>query len=181
MIKQEKRFLEITGLTEDLSQYPIKEHAQQKTSNDKSKEFGQVFTPLSLVDRMLEKCEDWDDNSKTILDLCAGCGQFGIRILRKKLTINPNINIEEFIKEKLFFSEIQISSCIRLLYIFGPDINLFCGDSRKLDKLPDNMHGVWYLNPETDDWVNITTQFKNTYQNLTIDSDFGHILGDIYV
>ncbi len=170
MIEQEKRFLELTKLNTDLEVYPCQENLQQKTTSQKNKSFGQVFTPISLVDKMLEKYKDWEDLDKTFLDLCAGTGQFGIRIIRKKLTLNSNLDVEKFIKEKLFFTELQMSSCLKLLYIFGSNLNLFIGDSRELESLPENAFGIWFHNGTA--WEDVTNVLQKFYVILNPSIDF---------
>jgi hypothetical protein len=78
---------------------------------------------------MLERVSDydWRNQNKVTLDLCAGYGQFTVRMIR----------IEEFdlmgekfdVKEILFntyiiFSELQLSSCYKLLHIYSPNDQL---------------------------------------------------------
>ena len=52
------------------------------------KETAECFTPLALVDEMLDKLpeEVWLDPSKTFLDNSAGNGNFLVRVLDRKLS-----------------------------------------------------------------------------------------------
>lgn len=149
MIKEiEKRFLEISQLNVTLEEFPIleKSNTQVKTRTKEKNLNGEVFTPLWLVDHMILKKElDISILEKSFLDLCAGYGQFSVRWLRRLTNTFPNFNIEEYISNKLFFSELNPESCEKLKYIFGDKINLFIGDSRLLKNVPDDARGVWTL------------------------------------
>src|SRR5574344_757350 len=98
----EKRFKEVTGLEHvDLTKSVIKksdfENQQQKTSKQDSKEYGFVATPLFLVDIMiLLKFNEITPESKTC-DLCAGFGQFTIRLMRM-LYNKFSINVDEWLE-----------------------------------------------------------------------------------
>ena len=154
----EKRFKEIADLhnidlTKSLirkSDYPIQ---QVKTRKDRSKEFGEVFTPLFLVDIMiLMKFKELNVESKTC-DLCAGYGQFTIRLMRM-LFNKFHMNVEEWLKNVHTLTELQMESCAKLVYIFGPDINLYAGDSLKLEHSDENDKGILFFNEETKKWYN---------------------------
>jgi type I restriction-modification system DNA methylase subunit len=77
----EDRFRIVTGYG-DLSQYPMTKSGGFATDRDKSRDFAEVFTPPHIVDRMLESIPNLSGSTKN-LDLCAGHGQFTIRMLRK--------------------------------------------------------------------------------------------------
>lgn len=146
----ESRFKEISNLSDiDLSKslikksdYPIQ---QVKTRKDKSKNFGEVFTPLFLVDIMIYlKFKELTPETKTC-DLCAGYGQFTIRLMR--ILYNKfKINVEDWLKNIHTLTELQMESCAKLVYIFGPDINLYAGDSLKLEYSDENDKGILFYN-----------------------------------
>lgn len=165
--KMEKRFLEIAGFNCDLTKFPIEKGdcQQTKTDKDKSNLHGEVFTPLWLVDKMILKTPDNLLKAKSTHDLCAGYGQFTIRMLRflveNKKRFSPNI----WLKETHSFSEYQISSVYKLLYIFGTDINLFIGDAVQLGKLRDTDKGILFYSEEEKDWFNITNEIKALFEN----------------
>jgi hypothetical protein len=163
----EKRFKDVANLDGDFSLMPMPKeyHLQVTTNKDKSDTFGEVFTPIWLVDSMLERVSDydWRNGNKTTLDLCAGYGQFTIRMIRKKFSLLGNkFDILKFLFEKHYFSELQLSSCYKLLHIYSPNINLFIGDSKELKSLPENCSGIYYYNKE---WIECTEQVKEIFGN----------------
>lgn len=154
----EKRFKEITELYDiDLTKSLIKKAdykvQQVKTRKEKSKNFGEVFTPLFLVDIMiLMKFKEMTPKTKTC-DLCSGYEQFTIRMMRM-LYNKFHMNVEEWLKNVHTLTELQMESCAKLVYIFGPDINLYAGDSLKLEYSDENDKGILFFNEETKKWYN---------------------------
>ena len=154
----EKRFKEITELHDiDLTKSLIKKAdykvQQVKTRKEKSKNFGEVFTPLFLVDIMiLMKFKEMTPETKTC-DLCSGYGQFTIRMMRM-LYNKFHMNVEEWLKNIHTLTELQMESCAKLVYVFGPDINLYAGDSLKLEYSDENDKGILFFNEETKKWYN---------------------------
>ena len=154
----EKRFKEITELHDiDLTKSLIKKAdykvQQVKTRKEKSKNFGEVFTPLFLVDIMiLMKFKEMTPETKTC-DLCSGYGQFTIRMMRM-LYNKFHMNVEGWLKNVHTLTELQMESCAKLVYIFGPDINLYAGDSLKLEHSDENDKGILFFNEETKKWYN---------------------------
>jgi hypothetical protein len=161
----EELFKDVANLEGNLSLMPMPKeyHLQVKTDKAKSDTYGEVFTPLWLVDSMLERISDydWRNNNKITLDLCAGYGQFSVRMMRKKFDLmGSGFNIKKFLFENHYFAELQISSCYKLLHIFSPKINLFIGDSKELKSLPENCSGIYYFDKE---WINITDSVKDLF------------------
>lgn len=159
----ESRFLEVANLEGDLSIIPMpkENHLQVKTNKEKSDSFGEVFTPIWLVDVMLERVSeyDWRNSKKVTLDLCSGYGQFSIRMLRKKYyLLGEDFNIKQFLFKTHYFSELQLSSCYKLLHIYSPKINLFIGDSRELKNAPEDCSGIYVF--KNGNWVNCTEFVK---------------------
>ena len=154
----EKRFKEITELHDiDLTKSLIRKDdykvQQVKTRKEKSKNFGEVFTPLFLVDIMiLMKFKEMTPETKTC-DLCSGYGQFTIRMMRM-LYNKFHMNVEEWLNNVHTLTELQMESCAKLVYIFGPDINLYAGDSLKLEHSDENDKGILFFNEETKKWYN---------------------------
>ena len=154
----EKRFKEVANLEGDFSLMPMPKeyHLQVATNKSKSDTFGEVFTPIWLVDSMLERVSDyeWRNANKITLDLCAGYGQFTIRMIRKKFSLLGNkFDVLKFLFKTHYFSELQLSSCYKLLHIYSCNINLFIGDSKELKSLPEDCSGIYY--------------FKNGWHNCT--------------
>jgi len=144
----ESRFMEVANLEGDLSILPMpkEHHLQVKTNKEKSDSFGEVFTPIWLVDRMLERMSeyDWRNSKLSSLDLCSGYGQFSVRMLRKKYNLlSEEFNIKNFLFKTHYFAELQLSSCYKLLHIYSPKINLFIGDAREIPNLPENCSGIY--------------------------------------
>lgn len=167
----ESRFLQVAQLEGDIASFPLtkENHLQVTTDKDKSNKFGEVFTPLWLVDEMITRISDydWKNPNLTTLDFCAGYGQFTIRMLRKKFSVlGDDFDVYKFLKSypdeirkkpaTHSFSELQLSSAYKLLFIFGTRINLFIGDSKMLNILPDYTKGIWFYCNKSKDWIECT-------------------------
>lgn len=157
----ERQFKKIANISHDISTYPLssKLTTQVKTDKNKSKKFSEVFTPLWLVDRMISQVK-WNDPYSPTLDLCAGYGQFSVRLMRHHINKFPDFKLAKFIKSH-HFSELQLSSCYKLLMIFNIKINLFIGDSIQLNKLPTNAFGIWIYLEKPAYWVCLTQTITN--------------------
>lgn len=134
----EERFLEVSGLDLDLSVFPLDEstNSQMKVDKEKRDQFGEVFTPLWLVDKMILKPGVKKlHESKSTLDLCAGYGQFTIRMIRALANYDQNFDVLRWLKENHTFSELQLESAYKILYIFGTNINLLIGDVLKIKEV----------------------------------------------
>ena len=165
----EKRFLEIAGYTCDLSNFPlyIEDCPQVKNDKDKSDLHGEVFTPLWFVDKkMILESPDNLKDAKNTLDLCAGYGQFTVRMLRFLINNIENFDEKIWLKEIHSINEYQLSSACKLLYIFGTDINLFIGDAQQLPKLKDTDYGVLFYSEEVKKWFKITEDIKEIFMSV---------------
>ena len=164
----ESRFKEVTGLVDiDLSlpSIPRGLDSRQKTSKESTKTMGFVPTPLWLVDEMLEPEMDKLDFNSTTCDACAGCGQFSIRLMRKLYNKFLGMGV---IKEKVdcwiekcwlqkqhWFTEFQFTNVAKLIYIFGPTINVYVGDSLNMKYAKENEKGLLFFNEKSKEWLNI--------------------------
>ena len=170
----EQRFKEVSNLECNLALYPLDQvnHLQVKTNKEKSDSFGEVFTPLWLVDKMLElpPIESFME-ANTTLDLCSGYGQFTIRWMRKLEThfnyLGPSLDLDKFFATH-WVSELQRESCYKLLYIFGNRLNLAIGDARHLPSLSDNAKGVWMHDGLK--WVNVTIKTHKLLDSIPTDN-----------
>ena len=165
LITIEERFKDVANLEGDLSLIPMPKeyHLQVITDKEKSESFGEVFTPIWLVDSMLERISDfdWRNSKKTTLDLCSGYGQFTIRMMRKKYDLmGEKFDIKSFLFKTHYFSELQLSSCYKLFHIYSPKINLFIGDSKELSSLPENCSGIYFFK---NGWINCTDFVKDHF------------------
>ena len=157
----EDRFRHVTGYKGSLSQYPLLKSEGFVTDKDKSRDFAEVFTPPHIVDKMLDAVPNF--NGSKNLDLCAGHGQFTIRLLRK-LSQVKGFDVGKYLKTKNFFAELQLESCYKLLWVFGTGINLAIGNALELKKLPKNWKGIWLYVEKVGIWVNITAIVKSEVQ-----------------
>lgn len=156
----EQRFKIVSSLAGDISKYPVykEDDVHFATDKEKARSFAEVFTPLYMVDEMLNVIPDGGmDLESTQLDLCSGYGQFTVRMLRKFYeTYGEEFNIKKYLLYKHYFSELQISSCYKLLWTFSTHINLAIGDCLHLSKLPRNWRGIWHYVEAIDSWVEVT-------------------------
>lgn len=165
----ESRFKEVTGLTDvdlSLASIPRNLDSRQKTSKEETKLLGFVPTPLWLVDEMLEPEMDRLDFNFTTCDACAGCGQFSIRLMRKlhdkiremgATEDKANAWIQKvWLSELHYFTEFQFSNVAKLVYIFGPTINVYVGDSLNMKYAKEeNENGLLFFNEKRKEWMNI--------------------------
>jgi len=177
----EERFKEVSKVEGDLSIYPLEpaEGLLTKGNSEDSEQFGEVFTPLWLVDRMLDKVSPRRLRREIdTLDLCAGYGQFTIRLLRKKQTLlGREFNLRRFlysgprIRASHYLSELQVRSCYKLLYIFGANRdqypNLFIGDARELGKTPKICKGIYFYSEYKGEWEEITEDILRIFGKPT--------------
>lgn len=160
----ESRFLEVSGIECDLSKFPllpddIKNNI--KIDKKKSDRYGEVFTPLWLVDKMILKPGiEKLYKAKSNLDLCAGYGQFTIRMIRALANYDKDFDVYKWLKENHTLIELQLESAYKILHIFGIDINLLIGDVLKIDKFTQpNWDGVEYFNRS---WISIPYEWLKT-------------------
>ena len=168
MTNTEKRFLEVINFQCNLHKFPLEKEDCPQVKNDKEKSnmHGEVFTPLWFVDNMILKSSDNLKIAKHTIDLCAGYGQFTIRMLRFLINNVENFDEKSWLKEVHSFSEYQLSSSCKLLYVFGTDINLFIGDAQQLYKLEEEDEGVLLYSEETKKWSNVTKNIQNIFINI---------------
>lgn len=173
----EKRFKEVSGINTDISIYPLvqQDDLQVETRKDKSKEHGEVFTPLWLVDKMIDQVpkKRFKKILKT-LDPCSGYGQFTIRLIRKYYSIHGECFDLDLFFEKHWMTELQPSSAYKLLYIFGNKINIAVGDTMRISELHDDARGIYFYSEQKNKWENKTqralkmsaSQFQQQYMKL---------------
>ena len=108
----------------------------RKEEKDK---FGEVFTPDTLINDMLDKIppELWRDPNKKWLDPATGFGNFPMVVyerLMEGLAGHPDykdrdsaVRSEHIIRRMLYMVEYNEASCEKIRSIFGSAANLFCG------------------------------------------------------
>ena len=160
--EMEKRFLEVSGIECDLTKFPLTENDIKNNisvDKEKSDQYGEVFTPLWLVDKMILKATvEKLHQSKSTLDLCAGYGQFTIRMIRALYNYDNKFDVYSWLKNNHTFIELQLESAYKLVYIFGIDINLLIGDALEIRKVIkwegiNYFDGYWKSIPK--DWINV--------------------------
>ena len=159
----ERLFKKVANINEkkNISSFPIRANIDNVALNkEKAKEFSEVFTPLWLVDQMISQVE-FDRYNMITLDLCAGYGQFTVRLMRYLHNTFPFWDVRNFLKNTHAFSELQLSSCYKLLRIFSDQITLFIGDSTHLGKLPEDAKGLWCYIEDYGYWVCLTKTIQN--------------------
>lgn len=156
----ETKFKECTKLMSlNLVQFPIqkKDHKEQKqeTIKELSKKFGFVPTPIFLVDAMIcMEIKNLKADSITC-DFCSGVGQYTVRLLRY-LKNKFDIDVEQFLINNHYLTELQPENCAALVYIFGPKINLYVGDSMNLKYSTEDDKGILFFNEKNKKWFNDT-------------------------
>jgi len=107
----------------------------RKTEKDK---FGEVFTPLAIINAMLDKLPPsvWTDPNKKWLDPATGIGNFPMVVyarLMDGLAIHPDYidkypakRSEHIIRRMLYMVEYNPESCDKVKRTFGDAANLCC-------------------------------------------------------
>ena len=158
----ETKFKQITELSDDvnLTIYPITEHIGFDIRTEEKNNLGEVFTPIQLIDKMLETSHPKPTEKN--MDLCAGRGQFTIRMLRKFINENKDFNIQSYLSNNHWFNEFNIENAKDIIKIFGEDINLCIGDARLLKDIPNNKDGNW----DNGIWIYDGRWYKTKADNL---------------
>ena len=192
----ENRFKEVTGIDTDLSKFPIEDSGSihQKTEKGDIDKYGFVTTPINIVDQMvlsmIEKTagcsysellgKSFSERRKLLwekdgyIDLCCGCGQFGIRILRAFANLSyqdnghldDNFNVSKFLYENLCFAELNPESVAKVIYVFGGILTLMIGDASKVN-LKGNPQGLLFYREGM--WQRYDEFTKNVFDILQSD------------
>lgn len=103
-----------------------------KPNKEKSKKGGEVFTPASLINEMLDKLpeEVWKEKNYKWFDPAAGCGQFLWEVYKRLI---KNFDKEHIIKNMLYMSELYEENYKECIKIFGENANIYNVDTLKYD------------------------------------------------
>ena len=113
-------------------------------SKEKSDKLGEVFTPPTLINEMLDQLprDIWEDKTKTWFDPCAGKGNFPILILKRLFVHlqehipNEEERLKHIIENQLFMAEYQKESAefVDLIFSLGGryKVNLYVGDTLQM-------------------------------------------------
>ena len=111
--------------------------------------YGEVFTPMSLVEEMLDKLpeEVWSNSELKWFDPANGMGNFPIAVYYRLMKgLSSKIKNEEkrkkhIIENMLYMSELNKKNCFMTKQIFDPEdkyqLNLFEGDTLDLDPMKE--------------------------------------------
>jgi len=117
-------------------------------------EFGEVPTPLSLINEMLDRlpANIWKDPNLKWLDPATGIGSFQIivyeRLIKGLASWEPNLQKrhDHIIRNMLFMCEINKESVKKVKKIFGQSVNIIQGDFLKAD-FEDKTYDIILGNP----------------------------------
>ena len=112
-----------------------------KPKDVEKKKFGEVFTPMSLVNEMLDKLpiKVWKDKNLKWLDPASGMGNFPVAIyLRlieslKDLIPDDNERKRHILENMLYMCELNKKNVFICEMIFDYKLNIYQGDSLKVD------------------------------------------------
>jgi hypothetical protein len=112
-----------------------------KPTDKQKKQTGEVFTPLELVNEMLDKLpeEVWHNPELTWLDPANGIGNFPVcvfnRLMKGLVNVFPDETIrkEHILTKMLYACELDSKNCYLYKMLMGQTVNLYQGDSLKVD------------------------------------------------
>lgn len=158
---------EIHEHSDDPMQYIIEQTAALRVRKEEKDKFGEVFTPLKLIDDMLDRLPEgvWSDPTKKWLDPATGIGNFPMMVYAGLMDglathpdfIVPSVRSEHIIRRMLYMVELNPQSCARIRSIFGSAANLWC------DSFLDPIH-----------FTDGTTQFDVIVGNPPFNADQTH-------
>ena len=127
---------EIHERRDDPMQYITEKTKALRVRKEEKNKFGEVFTPLKLINDMLDKLPKviWSDPTKKWLDPATGIGNFPMMVYARLMEglagnqsyIDPAVRSEHIIREMLYMVELNPQSCARIRSIFGSAANLWC-------------------------------------------------------
>ena len=118
-----------TQINEYVNKYlPVKQKEKDK--------YGEVFTPPHLIKDVLDLFPSavWANPHLKWLDPCAGVGFFMIFVYKRLLNglqqWEPNLQkrSHHILSKMIYMAEINKTNCRIIQTLFGPTVNLFCGD-----------------------------------------------------
>jgi hypothetical protein len=120
------------------------------------KTMGEVMTPISLVEEMLDQLPDnvWTNPNLKWLDPCNGAGIFVSiivqRLLKGLVNFEPNedLRYKHIMENMIYVGELQPKNMFLYLYAFDPqdklDLNIYCGSylTNEFDLHMKDVYGV---------------------------------------
>ena len=120
-----------------------------KPKEKEKKKYGEVFTPMNLVNEMLDTLpkEVWSNKDLKWFDPASGMGNFPIAVyVRLMDSLKSIIKCEKqrkkwILEEMLYMSELNKKNVLMCKQIFDINneykLNIYCGDSLELDTLKE--------------------------------------------
>jgi len=126
----------IYNMTKEDIEAWIKDDMSDTENKQRKDKLGEVFTPLELVNKVLDLFPKsvWSDPSRKWLEPSAGKGNFAMcvysRLMDGLQKVKPNKQERSnwIINNMLYMAELSKSNCNKLRKLFGSNCNLFCGD-----------------------------------------------------
>lgn len=124
-----------------------------KVSKTEVKEFGEVMTPITLVEEMLDTLpyEVWTNPNLKWLDPCNGVGTFFSVVIERLMkgleSFEPNekLRYKHIVENMIYACELQAKNLFLYLYAFDPKdeyaMNVYCGSY--LDEGFDKHMEIW--------------------------------------
>jgi hypothetical protein len=138
---------EIHERRDDPMQYITGKTEALRVRKEEKDKFGEVFTPLKLINDMLDKLPKviWSDPTKKWLDPATGIGNFPMMVYARLMEglagnqsyIDPAVRSEHIIRKMLYMVELNPQSCARIRSIFGSAANLWCDSFLDPIRFPD--------------------------------------------
>ena len=124
-----------------IREYITEQTVTLKVRTSEKKEFGEVFTPVNLINKMLNNLPKhvWKNKDLKWLDPAAGIGNFPMvvyeRLMRGLAPVfpDPSERSEHIIRNMLYMVELNGSSCVKIALTFGTAANLIHGSIIKTD------------------------------------------------
>ena len=118
--------------------YALLQYHLEKKNTANLKEFAEVFTPLNVVEAVLDLLPRhvWKDPNLKWFEPAAGVGNFVVSVyfrLMEGLEIDVRKRSDHIIKNMLYMSEINKENTLVCRKIFGRSANIHTGDTLKLD------------------------------------------------
>jgi hypothetical protein len=135
--------------------------------------FGEVPTPLSLINEMLDRLPSaiWKDPNKRWLDPATGIGSFQIivyeRLIKGLASWESNLQKrhDHIIQNMLFMCEINKESVKQVKKVFGQSVNIIQGDFLKTD-FKEKTYDIILGNPPFNEGQNIEENGKRGSGNI---------------
>ena len=92
-----------------------------------SKKLGEVYTPISIAEKMIEHLPEniWNNKNIKVLDFACGTGIFGFFIYKKLI---KHFSHQYIVDNILYFNDIQEKNINKIKYIFDNPRNIHCGN-----------------------------------------------------